>query len=30
MNQDNRLLVETRGLKKYFHPSSRQFWKKAG
>ena len=30
MNQDNRLLVETRGLKKYFHSSSRQFWKKAG
>jgi len=30
MNQSNQLLVEAKGLKKYFHPSGPQFWKEAG
>lgn len=30
MTQDKDILIATKGLKKYFHPSGRQFWKKAG
>jgi len=30
MNQKNHVLVEIKGIKKYFHSTGRQFWKKAG
>ena len=30
MKQDKSILIETKGLKKYFHPPGRQFWNKSG
>lgn len=30
MNQEKNILIETKGLTKYFHPPGRQFWNKSG